>query len=45
MIKGAIFDMDGTLVDSMSMWRSIAKEIIENNGKEAREAFLAGFLH
>ncbi|MCF0104354.1 MAG: HAD family phosphatase [Eggerthellaceae bacterium] len=45
MIKGAIFDMDGTLVDSMSMWRSIAKEIIENNGKEAREEFLDGFLH
>ena len=45
MIKGAIFDMDGTLVDSMSMWRQIAKDIIEENGKVPTEEFLGGFLH
>ncbi|MCF0104396.1 MAG: HAD family phosphatase [Eggerthellaceae bacterium] len=37
--------MDGTLVDSMSMWRQIAREVIESNGKLPTEEFLGGFLH
>lgn len=31
-IDGAIFDMDGTLLDSMGMWDSIDKEYLENRG-------------
>ena len=32
MIKGAIFDMDGTLLDSMMIWDSIVEEYIESIG-------------
>ena len=28
----AIFDMDGTLVDSMAYWRNLASEFLESNG-------------
>lgn len=30
-IKGMIFDFDGTLADSMSMWENIGFEILDNN--------------
>lgn len=32
-IRGAIFDMDGTLVDSMFMWDELGKIYVENKGK------------
>ena len=32
-IKGAIFDLDGTLFDSMKMWRTLASRYIESLGK------------
>lgn len=32
MIKGAIFDMDGTLLDSMPAWRSIASRYVKSLG-------------
>lgn len=32
-IRGAIFDMDGTLTDSMYIWRSAASEYIKSLGK------------
>ena len=31
-IKGVIFDMDGTLVDSMWVWRKIDEEFILKQG-------------
>ena len=33
-IKGAIFDMDGTLIDSMGYWKSAAGDYIRTLGKE-----------
>lgn len=33
MIKGAIFDMDGTLLDSMGAWRSVASRYVRGLGK------------
>lgn len=32
--KGAIFDLDGTIVDSMGMWRSLDRRFVESQGKE-----------
>lgn len=32
MIKGVIFDLDGTLLDSMTVWSSIDREFLEENG-------------
>jgi len=31
-MKYAIFDLDGTLVDSMTMWRSVGKTFLEQHG-------------
>lgn len=33
-IKGAIFDMDGTLLDSMKFWETVGIEYLERNGIE-----------
>ena len=32
MIKGVIFDLDGTLLDSMTVWSSIDREFLIENG-------------
>lgn len=32
-IRGAIFDMDGTLADSMSIWLTVASEFLKSRGK------------
>lgn len=32
MIKGAIFDLDGTLLDSMNLWTKIDREFLERRG-------------
>ena len=37
MLKGAIFDMDGTLIDSMAMWRGLAERYVRSLGLEPRE--------
>ncbi len=37
MIKGAIFDLDGTLLDSMSIWDTIGENYLRSLGIEARE--------
>ena len=31
-LQSAIFDMDGTLLDSMPMWRSLASVLVKNHG-------------
>lgn len=31
-LQSAIFDMDGTLLDSMPMWRSLASVLVRNHG-------------
>lgn len=36
MIKGAIFDMDGVLVDSMPIWHNAGALFLESQGKEPR---------
>lgn len=36
MIKGAIFDMDGVLVDSMPIWHNAGALFLESKGKEPR---------
>jgi len=37
MIKGAIFDLDGTLLDSMSIWDTIGEDYLRSLGIEPRE--------
>ncbi len=36
-IKGAIFDMDGTLTDSMYAWKTIGSEYLRSHGKEPKD--------
>ena len=36
-IKGAIFDMDGTLLDSMHMWNDLSKYYLIYKGYEVKE--------
>lgn len=36
-IKGAIFDLDGTLLDSMIVWDTIAEDYLRSRGIEPRE--------
>lgn len=37
MIKGAIFDMDGTLLDSMYYWNNLAEIFVKSLGVEVKE--------
>ena len=37
MIKGAIFDVDGTILDSMYVWDTIGEDYLRSLGKEPRE--------
>ncbi len=37
MIKGAIFDLDGTIIDSMFIWDTIGEEYLRSLGKEPKE--------
>lgn len=37
MIKGAIFDLDGTLLDSMFVWDTLPEEYLKSLGKEPKE--------
>ncbi len=37
MIKGAIFDFDGTLVDSMFIWDTLGEDYLRSLGKEPKE--------
>ena len=44
MIKGAIFDFDGTLVDSMFIWDTIGEEYLRSLGKEPHEDLKETFM-
>lgn len=37
MIRGAIFDLDGTLLDSMSLWDTLGADYLRSLGKEPAE--------
>lgn len=39
-IKGAIFDLDGTLLDSMGTWSTLSAEFLRERGKETTDEFL-----
>lgn len=39
MLKGAIFDMDGTLLDSMSVWDNVGENYLRSIGYEPMENF------
>ena len=43
MIKGAIFDFDGTLVDSMWIWDTVGEDYLRTLGKEPKENLKEAF--
>ena len=43
MIRGAIFDLDGTLLDSMSIWDTIGEDYLRSLGIEPRENLAEAF--
>ena len=43
MIKGAIFDFDGTLVDSMFIWDTFGEDYLRTLGKEPKENLTEAF--
>lgn len=36
-VKAAIFDLDGTLLDSMAMWQNVCTDYLAQNGYESQE--------
>ena len=44
MLKGAIFDFDGTLVDSMFIWDTIGEDYLRSLGKEPHEDLKETFM-
>ena len=44
MLKGAIFDFDGTLVDSMYIWDTIGEDYLRSLGKEPHEDLKETFM-
>ena len=44
MLKGAIFDFDGTLVDSMFIWDTIGEDYLRTLGKEPYENLKETFM-
>ena len=43
MIKGAIFDLDGTIIDSMFIWDTIGEDYLRSLGKEPKENLAEAF--
>ena len=43
--KGAIFDLDGTLIDSMQIWREIDKEFFARRGMKIPQGYQAKIAH
>ena len=35
-LEGVIFDLDGTLLDSMGMWRNMGERFLKSRGIEPR---------
>lgn len=44
MLKGAIFDLDGTLLDSMFIWDTIGEDYLRTLGKEPHEDLREAFM-
>lgn len=44
LIQGAIFDMDGTLLDSMPVWEHASERYLQNKGIEVREKLSGDFV-
>ena len=44
MIRGAIFDLDGTLLDSMFIWDTIGEDYLRSLGKEPHEDLKETFM-
>ena len=44
MLKGAIFDLDGTVLDSMFIWDTIGEDYLRTLGKEPREDLKETFM-
>lgn len=44
-IKGAIFDLDGTLIDSMEIWREIDEDFFSARGMEVPENYQENISH
>lgn len=44
MLKGAIFDLDGTLLDSMFIWDTIGEDYLRTLGKEPHEDLRETFM-
>ena len=44
MLKGAIFDLDGTLLDSMFIWDTIGEDYLRSLGKEPHEDLREAFM-
>ena len=44
MLKGAIFDLDGTLLDSMFIWETIGEDYLRALGKEPHEDLKETFM-
>jgi len=43
--KGAIFDMDGTLLDSMSLWNEIDIEFLSKRGFDVPDDYMSSIAH
>ena len=44
MLKGVIFDFDGTLADSMFIWDTIGEDYLRSLGKEPHEDLKETFM-
>ena len=43
--KGAIFDMDGTLLDSMGLWSDIDREFLAKRGIDVPSDYLQAVIY
>ena len=43
--KGVIFDLDGTLIDSMGVWRKIDEDFLKKRGYEASMEYTTTIAH